>query len=288
MKLFITGATGFIGSHVMAAALSAGHHVIAMRRNPQSTSVVPIPCQPELYEGDIASLDSFIIKDVDAVLHLAAVGVSPRIASWHELMQTNVASSLRLVELMNEVGVRRCVMAGTCYEYGASALRYTAIPPDAPLEPLNEYGASKAAAFHMIRGFAIKQGLELVYGRIFTAYGSGQYSKNFWPSLKTAAESGEDFHMTSGKQISDFIPVSLAADYLLTACHRQDVDPKIPLVVNIGTEKPQSLLAFAESEWERLGATGRLVPFSLSDRPDQIYRMVADTRGLKYSDITLA
>ena len=281
MRLFITGATGFIGSHVMAAALAAGHHVLAMRRHPQSNSVVPLPCQPEWIEGDIASLEASKLKGFDVVLHLAAAGVSPKIASWHELLQANVVSSLRLLELVESAGVPRCVVAGTCHEYGTSALRYPAIPPDAPLEPLNAYGASKAAAFHMIRGFAIKQDLELFYGRIFTAYGEGQYSENFWPSLKRAAASGKDFPMTSGKQISDFIPVALSAGYLLRACDRPDMSPGIPLVANIGTGQPKSLLAFAETEWERLEATGRLMPSSLQDRPDQIYHMVADTRGLE-------
>jgi nucleoside-diphosphate-sugar epimerase len=288
MRLFITGATGFIGSHVMAAALAAGHHVVAMRRNPQSTSVVPLPCQPEWFEGDIASLSASQLEGVDVVMHLAAVGVSPKIASWHELLQTNVGCSLRLLELMKDSGVTRCVVSGTCHEYGNSALRYSAIPPDAPLDPLNAYGASKAAAFHMIRGFAIKECLELFYGRIFTAYGEGQYSENFWPSLKRAALSGNDFPMTSGKQISDFIPVALAADYLLTACHRPDITPGIPLVANIGTGQPKSLFAFAETEWERLEATGRLIPCSLQDRPDQIDHMVADTQGLSISLSTLA
>jgi UDP-glucose 4-epimerase len=280
MRLFLTGATGFIGSHVMAAALAAGHQVVAMRRNPKSQPVVPIPSHPEWYDGDIATLKTGHLKNVDVVLHLAAIGVSPKNASWKELIQTNVAGSLQILELSKASGISRCVVTGTCHEYGSSALRYSAIPPDAPLEPQNAYGASKAAAFHIIRTFAIMQGLELFYGRIFTAYGEGQYSENFWPSLKRAAESGKDFPMTSGQQISDFIPVSEVAAHLLAACFRTDITSGVPLVVNIGTGRSKSLLAFAESEWKRFEAKGRLLPCSIKDRPDQVHQMVADLRGL--------
>jgi nucleoside-diphosphate-sugar epimerase len=218
---------------------------------------------------------------VDAVVHLASAGVSPKQASWSELVQVNVAGSLRLLELAAEVGVRRCVVAGTSHEYGTVARRFDAIPPDASLEPLSAYGASKAAAFQLLRAFAIERRLELFYGRIFSAYGEGQYDANFWPSLRRAAMAGEDFAMTSGRQISDFIPVAVVAGHILQACSRPDIRAGVPLVANIGSGVATSLLSFAKAEWERLGAIGHLNPSSLPDRPDQIERYVPDLLGLQ-------
>jgi nucleoside-diphosphate-sugar epimerase len=155
---------------------------------------------------------------VDAVIHLASAGVSPKQASWSELVQVNVAGSLRLLELAAEVGVHRCIVAGTSHEYGNAARRFDAIPPDASLEPLSAYGASKAAAFQLLRAFAIERRLELFYGRIFSAYGEGQYEANFWSSLRRAALAGEDFAMTSGRQISDFIKnlLHIIAKHIIT------------------------------------------------------------------------
>ena len=280
MRLFLTGATGFVGSHVLSAALAAGHEVIALRRTPATGPVVPLDCQPEWCSGDLATLQASQLRGVDAVVHLAATGVSPKSASWYELVQTNVILSLRLMELCGVAGVQRIVVAGTCHEYGSAALRYFAIPPDAPLEPLNPYGASKAAAFQIMRTFSSQQGLELFYGRLFSVYGEGQFEGNFWPSLRRVALAGEDFPMTSGRQISDFIPVASVAAHLLAACSRSDMTPGSPLVANIGSGQPKTLLEFAESEWNRLGATGKLLPGALPDRSDQIYRMVADLRGL--------
>lgn len=282
MRVFLTGGTGFIGSYVLAAALEAGHEVVALRRCTGAAPVIALPHQPQWCEGDLGTLQLSQLKGVDAVLHLASAGVSPQPASWSQLALVNVAGSLRLMELAAEAGVRRCVVAGSSHEYGNSARRYEAIPPDAPLEPLNPYGASKAAAFQLIRSFAIVKGLELFYGRIFTAYGEGQFAGNFWPSLRRAALAGDDFPMTSGRQISDFIPVTAVASHLLASCCRPDVLAGQPLVVNIGSGVAISLRAFAEAEWERLGATGRLLPASLQDRPDQIERYVPDLRGLVF------
>jgi nucleoside-diphosphate-sugar epimerase len=281
MRLFLTGGTGFIGSHVLAAALAAGHQVRALRRSPASAPVIPLPHQPEWCEGDLHTLTAADLEGVEAVLHLASAGVSPKPAGWDELVQANVAGSLRLLERAAEAGVRRCVVAGSSHEYGNAARRFEAIPPDAPLEPLSAYGASKAAAFQLLRAFAIEQGLELFYGRIFSAYGEGQYAGNFWPSLRRAALAGDDFPMTSGRQVSDFIPVADVATHLLEACARPDISAGVPLVVNIGSGAATSLLAFAEAEWGRLEATGRLLPASLPDRPDQIERYVPDLRGLR-------
>lgn len=281
MRLFLTGGTGFIGAHVLSAAMAAGHEVRALRRSPSSVPPIPLPCQPIWYEGHLHTLTAACLEGVDAVVHLASAGVSPKQASWSELVQVNVAGSLRLLELAAEVGVCRCVVAGTSHEYGNAARRFDAIPADAPLEPLSAYGASKAAAFQLLRAFAIERRLELFYGRIFSAYGEGQYEANFWPSLRRAAMAGEDFAMTSGRQISDFIPVSVVAGHILQASSRPDIRAGVPLVANIGSGVATSLLSFAKAEWDRLGAIGQLNPSSLPDRPGQIERYVPDLLGLQ-------
>jgi nucleoside-diphosphate-sugar epimerase len=280
MRLFLTGGTGFIGSYVLAAALTAGHQVLALRRSPASAPVIPLPRQPQWCEGDLHTFPPSELDGVDALLHLASAGVSPKQMPWFELMQSNVAGSLRLLERAAEAGVRRCVVTGTSHEYGNAARRFASIPPDAPLEPLSPYGASKAAAFMLLRTFAIERRLELFYGRIFMAYGEGQFEGNFWPSLRRAALSGEDFPMTSGRQVCDFVPVAAVAAHLLEACTRPDISAGVPLVTNIGSGVATSLLTFAEAEWGRLGGTGRLRPAMLPERPDQIERYVPDLAGL--------
>ena len=281
MRLFLTGGTGFIGSYVLAAALSAGHEVCALRRTLDSSPVIPLPLQPQWCTGTLATFAPSALNGVDAVVHLASVGVSPRRVPWNVLIDANVVGSLRLFKLAAAAGVRRCVVAGTCHEYGESARRYSAIPPDAPLEPTSAYGASKVAAFQLLRAFAIEHELEFFYGRIFTAYGEGQFAGNFWPLLRGAALARENFPMTSGRQISDFIHASVVAKHLLEACSRQDIIPTVPFVTNIGTGVATSLLAFAEQEWSKMGARGKLLPANLPERIGQIDRYVPDLCGLR-------
>lgn len=280
MKLFLTGGTGFIGSYVLRDLLAAGHEVIALRRNSSSNPVIPLPRQPQWCEGNLTNLDSVQLEGVEAVLHLAASGVSPKQVSWDELVQVNVHGSLKLLERAADAGVRRCVIAGTSHEYGNAARRYHAIPPDAALEPLSPYGASKAAAFQILRTFAIVQRMEFFYGRIFSAYGEGQFTGNFWPSLCRAARQGEDFPMTLGRQVSDFTPIAEVANHLLVACSRPDITAGVPLVANVASGKVMSLLNFAEAEWKRLNGSGRLLPGMIPERPNQIERYVPDLTGL--------
>lgn len=283
MRIFITGATGFIGSHVLASALTSGHQVCALRRTPESRPMINLPREPNWITGSLGTLTPDQIAGSDVVIHLATAGVSPKRVTWGELLASNVAGSLKVLECGQEAGVCRFVVGGTSHEYGQSASRFNPIPANAPLEPVNSYGASKAAAFQLMRCFAIDEKLELFYGRIFSAYGDGQFSENFWPSLKRAALSGEDFPMTSGVQISDFTPVAEVASHLLAGCSRSDIEAGVPFVVNIGSGNSKSLLAFAESEWRRLEAKGDLLPGKIPDRCNQINQYVPDLAGLKVS-----
>jgi len=282
MKVFVTGGTGFIGSYVLEAALAVGHSVCALRRESQTFPASNQLRQPEWIAGNLQTLRADQLSGVDTIIHLASAGVSPKQASWDELVETNVLGSLSLLKTGALAGVRRFVVAGTCHEYGLAADKFIRIPSDAPLDPVTPYGASKAAAFHLIRTFAVEQSLELFYGRIFSAFGDGQFSGNFWPSLKYAAISGNDFPMTSGHQIRDFIKADRVAELFLEACTRDDVTRGLPLTENICTGHPSTLLDFAQQEWTRLGAAGKILPGKIKSRANEAPRIVGEPPHLPY------
>lgn len=274
MKLLLTGGTGFIGSHLLVELLEAGHEVIAVRR-PKSEPVIPLKHQPIWLENSLLDLTNQEFMGVEVVIHLASAGVSPQQASWQELEQINVATGLRLIQLAHQAGVRRFVGTGSCLEYGAVADSWEYIPPSSPLLPTTPYGASKAAGFLMLQAFATGQSIELFYGRIFTAYGEGQFRGNLWPSLQHAALAGEDFPMTEGEQVRDFIPVAQVAMHLRIAAERADLHQGEPLVVNIGSGQGISVINFARQQWKQLGATGSIKPGAIASRPDLLARLVA-------------
>ena len=142
MKLFVTGGTGFIGSHFLREAVRRGHQVVALRRSASATA----ECAIEWVDGDLESCPQHAFTGCDVFVHLGAHGVTTSAADWEGCFRWNVHASLALLLAACEAGVRRFLVCGSCFEYGRSAERFEAIPPSAPLLPIGPYAASKAAA----------------------------------------------------------------------------------------------------------------------------------------------
>lgn len=215
------------------------------------------------------------LHNVDALIHVASVGVSPQQATWTEVFYWNVTVLIQLLMEAKKASVKRVVIAGSSAEYGLSADRYDFIPADAPLFPTTHYAASKAAGYIAASAFAAEQNIEIVYLRIFSAYGPGQYEKNFFPALKQAAISGTDFAMTKGEQIRDFIPVETVAQALLHGAERTDVQAGVCRVENLASGQPQTMLEFATHWWELWHAKGNLLPGLIPYRPNEPMRFAA-------------
>jgi nucleoside-diphosphate-sugar epimerase len=272
MKFFVTGSTGFVGSHFLDAAFKAGHTVRATRR--PGRSIQHSSPLLEWLDVELDQVNASHFENCDALIHFAAVGVSPKQASRRELMHWNVTVPQILLEQAKAAGVFRAVIAGSFAEYGLSADAHDLIPPDAPLLPTNSYASSKAACFVTTHATAIELGLELCYLRIFSAYGERQFDSNFWPALKKAALAGDDFAMTAGEQIRDYIPAEDVASAFLFAAVRSDVRSGVPLVYNVGSGKPVSMRGFAEHWWKKWAAKGTLRVGALPYRPNEVMRFV--------------
>lgn len=273
MKVFLTGGTGFIGSHVLQALLSEGHRVMAMQY-PGTLPVIPLKHKPEWIEGTLEDNYSAHLGGVDVLVHLAAVGVNPATATWDNCFRWNMMASLKLWQQAVQAGVKRFVICGSCFEYGRSAECYDFIPTDAPLEPTGAYHASKAAATMAALGLAVECDLKMVVVRPFHVYGEGEPPTRLWPALKKAALAGEDFDMTEGRQIRDFVPVEEAARQILEAAEERDLISGKPKIKNIGTGKPQSLRQFAEYWWNYWQAAGTLHFGKVPYRDNEVMRYV--------------
>ena len=273
MKIFITGGAGFIGSHVVKQSLAAGHAVAALRLQGEQAKI-PLPSEPEWVVGSLASDWRKHFVGCDAVIHLAASGVNIQNLDWKQLFAINVEQSLNLWLGAVEAGVKRLVICGSCFEYGRAAERYKYIPSDASLEPTGPYHASKAAATMAALALAVEKNLELALLRPFHVFGEGEAPARFWPSLRKSALCGEDFPMTTGEQVRDFVPVETVAAAFVSALTRTDLQPGNPRIENIGTGRPQTLRAFAEHWWQIWGATGKLLPGALPYRSNEVMRYV--------------
>lgn len=273
MKIFVTGANGFIGSHFIKQAITNGHNVVGLRKSKRPAKI-DLPIQPKWVEGDLESDISKELKGCECLVHLSAYGVNPKHDSWQEAFRWNVAASLNIWKQAHLSGIKRFIIIGSCSEYGKSAERYEYVPPDAPLEPTNAYGASKAAASIAAHAFAIENDLELVVLRPFHIYGEGENESRLWPSLKKAALSGKDFSMTNGDQIRDFTPVEHAAKIIIFYATLADINSGAPQILNLGTGKPQSLKCFSKSEWRKFGAKGDIRFGKIPYRKNEVMRYV--------------
>lgn len=264
MKLFVTGGTGFVGSHFINVAHEAGHEVLALRRSAASVSRIALEREPSWLECGMGEVCSGQLAGCDALVHLAAHTPNVPYDTLENCLLWNVIVPLGLFRKAVAVGIERFVVAGSCFEYGRSGERYEYIPPDAPLEPTQTYPASKAAASVAFYQFATENNLRFSLHRIFQVFGEGEASTRLWPSLRAAAVLGQDFSMTPSEQIRDFIPVEDVAQQLLVACLRQDVEAGMPVVENLGTGVPTTLRRFAEYWWDIWEAKGRL---AFGDKP---------------------
>src|ERR1019366_7159177 len=95
MKIFVTGGTGFIGGHFLKRALSARHHVFAVRRAGGKMRI-PLPQEPVWLDGNLDDDWSEELSQCRALVHLAPAGVSPQKADWDGLFDVNVRQSLNL------------------------------------------------------------------------------------------------------------------------------------------------------------------------------------------------
>jgi nucleoside-diphosphate-sugar epimerase len=279
MKLFVTGATGFIGSHLLNQAHSRGIPVIGLRRSADSEPRVALTHSPQWVTKDLATLEPEDFGDCDTVIHLAAHSANVPYDTLENCLQANVIDSVKAFRAAKAAGVGRFVVAGTCFEYGASAADYERIPVNAPLRPLGSYPASKAAATMALHALAIELDLSVLQFRIFQAYGPGEAESRFWPSLMRAAASGGDFEMSLGTQLRDFIHVEQIAQAFLDAAADKNFSSRGFQIENLGSGETLSLAEFALREWEAAGAEGRLILGSVPMRPNEMMRIVPEMAG---------
>lgn len=283
MKIAVTGGTGFIGSHFLKQALEAGHAVRAIRRSQASQPSVTSCRQSEWLNGQLDEVTAEELQGCEVLVHFAAHSVQYPFDSLTNCLQWNLTAVLALFEQARLAGIRHYVVAGSCFEYGRSGEYYDFIPTDASLEPTNSYAASKAAASIALSQWAEEYKLNLEILRVFHVYGKGEAKTRFWPSLRRAAFAGEDFPMTRGDQIRDFIPVEKVASLFLERSIKRDLDSCNSRIYNVGTGEPCSLISFAQHWWAEWNAKGDLIAGAIPYRGNECMRFVPGESLLRVS-----
>ena len=198
MKILVTGADGFIGSHLTEALVRSGHRVRAFVLYNSFNSWGWLDhCGSdvrggfEVFAGDVR--DPYGIKEAmkgcDAVLHLAALIAIPY--SYHSpdtYIDTNVKGTLNVLQAARKLGVGRVVHTSTSEVYGTA--RFVPITEDHPLQGQSPYSATKIAADQLAYSFFASFGLPVVTVRPFNTYGPRQSARAVIPTIVTQIASG--------------------------------------------------------------------------------------------------
>ncbi len=141
MKIFITGATGFIGSHVAYRLLGAGHELVALARNPEKTPTLSEHAKVRRVHGTLydAELIREQVAGCDACVHVA-LGWGDQPLS---MLQTDTTATISLLETCAELGVRRFLYTSSTAALGSF---FSRMSESDPLRPSDYYGATKAAS----------------------------------------------------------------------------------------------------------------------------------------------
>lgn len=279
INIFVTGGTGFIGSHFINAALNEKYNVFALKRTRESGTKIKLDIQPNWIIKSMYELSEQDFSGIDVLVHFAAHSANYPYDTLENCIEFNVIQPLQIFREAKKAGVTKIIVAGSCFEYGKSGERFKFIPVNAPLEPTQTYPASKAISSIAFNQFAIQENIQLSYLRIFQVFGEGEAETRLWPSLKKAAIQGDDFPMTFGEQIRDFISVEVVAFEFLeevrNILNRQTLEPKFR---NIGSGKPQSILEFSSYWWRKWEAKGDLLIGVIPYRNGEVMRFVPEIK----------
>ena len=228
MRVVVTGAAGFIGSHLSERLLAAGHEVLGIdsfadyyekARKEQNLETSRSNDRFHFVAADLVDADLDPLLDGAAVVyHLAGQpGVRP---SWGNLfdryVRDNVIATQRLLEALKEAPIKRLVFAGSSSVYGDAErfpTKETALP-----RPVSPYGVTKLAAEHLTLLYTRNFGIPAVSVRYFTVYGPRQRPDMAFSRFMQAMTAGEDIEVFGdGEQTREFTYVSDAVDGTIKA-----------------------------------------------------------------------
>ena len=196
--VLVTGADGFIGSHLTEALVRAGHKVRAFVMYNSFNSWGWLDhCAPdvkgkfEVFAGDVRDPHGIkeAMKGCDAVLHLAALIAIPY--SYHSpdtYVDTNVKGTLNVLQAARELGIKRLIHTSTSEVYGTA--RFVPITEEHPLQGQSPYSATKIAADQLAYSFYASFGLPVVIVRPFNTYGPRQSARAVIPAIISQIANG--------------------------------------------------------------------------------------------------
>ena len=213
-KALVTGAGGFIGSHLAERLVQLGAHTRALVRYSSNSTCgwldhSPLKMEMEVIPGDVRDPWSTFkaLEEVDVVFHLAAlIGIPYSYTAPHSYLETNAEGTLNILEAARRLGTKRVICTSTSEVYG-SAL-YVPIDENHPLQGQSPYSASKIAADKLAESYYLSFNVPVAIVRPFNTYGPRQSARAVIPAIITQALTGDTVRIGALLPTRDFNFVS--------------------------------------------------------------------------------
>lgn len=208
-RALVTGANGFVGSHLVKRLVGDGWHVECVVRPGSDCSVLPDEVARRVHDGSTDALIEILTQSAPhVVFHLAAVFVSEHISQQVQpLLVSNVMFGTQLLEAMTVAGVDCLVNTGTSWQHYQ----------DADYNPVNLYAATKQAFETIARYYASARGLRMLTLELTDTYGPDDHRAKLFSVLHDAALSGRRLEMSGGEQLVDIVYIDDVIDAFLLA-----------------------------------------------------------------------
>jgi nucleoside-diphosphate-sugar epimerase len=283
-RALVTGATGFIGRHLVDGLIDAQMQVVALIR-PESR--LPdqwrgrVPCIECADWGEAGLRAALASQPFDVAFHLAAYGVHPTDRDLGLMLRINVDLPALLVYLCKERGAR-LVIAGTFSEYQEPGDRRP-LTEQSPLESGRIYGASKAAGGIVARALAENLSVTLRLLRFFNVFGEGEAPHRLLPSLVAGLSRGDPVPLSAGNQVRDFVYVADVIEALIrTNTQMQAIGRSMTETWNVCTGVGHTVQEFAMRVAETMSADRALLKFGdLELRKDDVPWLVGNGEKMR-------
>lgn len=284
-KVIVTGAGGFIGSHLVERLVALGARVRAFVRytsrsqagfldtlDPQMRASI------EIIRGDLRDYDAVIqaTRGAAVVFHLGAlIGIPYSYIHPRETIDTNVTGTLNVLMAARECSVERIIHTSSSEVYGTA--RYTPIGENHPLQGQSPYSASKIGADKIAESFFGSYGLPAVILRPFNTYGPRQSARAVIPTIITQAIAGDRICLGILAPIRDFTYVDDTVDGFIKAAEREAA---VGRTINLGTSIEVSVGDLVDKIGAILGKELLVFQDKARLRPpaSEVGRLVSDNR----------
>jgi NAD dependent epimerase/dehydratase len=286
-KVLITGADGFIGSHLTELLIEKNFHVKALSQYNSFNDwgwLEDVNCKNniEIVSGDIRDLNfcRHITKDIDIVFHLAALIAIPfSYVSPQSYLDTNIKGTLNICQASKDNKVSRVIHTSTSEVYGTA--KYVPIDEKHPLQPQSPYSATKIAADSIAMSFYNAFDTDITIARPFNTFGPRQSARAVIPSIIVQAATGIDqILLGDTSPTRDFNYVEDTCRGFLKIAESNETSGK---TLNIGSGKEISIEETFNEIKKIMNAKIRIKKDKIRLRPkkSEVYRLLADYSELK-------